>query len=321
MTPDELDRLVAYLERGAVVFATRSIVEDALDPARPGHPGIGYLTDGQWLWTTETLYYLQQHAIPPDPDFVAYLRDRNYAYVAPSQEQIAAIGRALLAPAIMPAADGAAGEDHRPGSRLLAQNSVRLVLWRHGESIANVARVFQGHGDGPLSPAGRAQAQNAAERLVRLRPALIITSDLRRARDTADALSTRTGVPLQVDARLREADLGAWEGRTRSDIAARFPDEFARWQDGDDIARGGGERPGQVADRALAALADHITGLPAGSTVVVASHAGTILAVTGRLLGLTVSDWRQHGPVDNAAWIILERTPTGWERHMDPTGL
>lgn len=75
---------------------------------------------------------------------------------------------------------------------------------------------------------------------------------------------------------------------------------------GEDIARGGGKRPSEVAVRALAALAEHTTGLPARATLVVTSHAGTILAVTVSVLGLRVPDWRSLGPVRNAAFIVLQ---------------
>ncbi len=142
----------------------------------------------------------------------------------------------------------------------------------------------------------------------------------RRARDTAAALSVRAGLPVEVDPRLREADLGRWEGRSRPDVAGRFPGEYAWWGRGEDIARGGGERPSEVAVRALAALAERTTGLPAAATLVVTSHAGTILAVTGSVLGLPVPDWRTLGPVGNAAFIVLQATPAGWERR-DPTSL
>ncbi|MCL9761205.1 histidine phosphatase family protein [Frankia sp. AiPa1] len=138
----------------------------------------------------------------------------------------------------------------RCGSLLPAADGVRVVLWRHGQSVANVARLFQGHGDGPLTPTGHEQARVAADHLMALAPARIITSDRRRARDTAAALHARTDLPVLVDPRLREADLGAWEGRSRADIAARFPDEYARWSRGEDSARGCGERPSEVAARA-----------------------------------------------------------------------
>lgn len=202
----------------------------------------------------------------------------------------------------------------RRGGLLPAAEGVQVVLWRHGQSIANVARLFQGHGDGPLSPLGLDQARRSADLLVGLAPARIVSSDLRRAQDTAAQLGARTGLPVRVDRRLREANLGRWEGRSRADIAGRFPDEYARWGRGEDIARGGGERPSEVAARALASLTDHIDDLPAEATLVAASHAGTILAIAGSLLGLTVPQWREQPPVVNAAFLRFQTTSTGWEQ-------
>ena len=79
-----------------------------------------------------------------------------------------------------------------------------IVLIRHGESEGNVAKVYQGS-DAPLTPKGREQAQRVAERVAHLRGiGLIVASDMRRARETAETIQTRTNVPLVVEPLFRE---------------------------------------------------------------------------------------------------------------------
>lgn len=87
------------------------------------------------------------------------------------------------------------------------------IVWlRHGETALNAARVMQ-PADTPLSPCGLAQARAAAARLRTLRPSAILASDLLRARQTAEAVSDATGLPVQHDACLRERDFGVLRGR------------------------------------------------------------------------------------------------------------
>jgi broad specificity phosphatase PhoE len=88
-----------------------------------------------------------------------------------------------------------------------------MIVWlRHGETALNAARVMQ-PADTPLSPRGEAQAAAAARRLAALRPAALLSSDLPRARQTAEALARATGLPVSRDERLRERHFGMLRGR------------------------------------------------------------------------------------------------------------
>ena len=89
-----------------------------------------------------------------------------------------------------------------------------LLFVRHGETDWNAERRFQGHADVPLNARGLAQAQELADRLAAEALDAIYTSDLSRARVTAEIVSTRLGVPAVVDPDLREIDVGAVEGLT-----------------------------------------------------------------------------------------------------------
>ena len=88
----------------------------------------------------------------------------------------------------------------------------RLVLLRHGQTEWNAGSRMQGQLDTDLTELGREQAGAAAEVLAKRQPLVIVSSDLRRALDTATALGERSGVHVSVDERLRETHLGDWQG-------------------------------------------------------------------------------------------------------------
>ncbi len=126
----------------------------------------------------------------------------------------------------------------------------RLLLVRHGESIWNVQRRWQGQADVPLSPVGDQQARAVATRLPDgyLR---IVTSDLVRAARTAELLAEPRALPVTVDPRLRERHAGPWQGLTRVEIEAEWPGMLADGRRPDDY-----ETDDDLLGRALDALAD-----------------------------------------------------------------
>jgi broad specificity phosphatase PhoE len=95
-----------------------------------------------------------------------------------------------------------------------------LLIVRHGETDWNAERRWQGHADVPLNERGREQARVLADELTSHRIDAIYTSDLSRARETADIVSARLGVPVVVDPALREIDVGPLEGLTAEEAKA-----------------------------------------------------------------------------------------------------
>jgi len=190
-------------------------------------------------------------------------------------------------------------------------------VWRHGRTSWNAEGRFQGQADPPLDERGRGQASAAAELLVGLAPDRIVSSDLRRAQQTAQILATRAGLPLQVEPRLREIHLGRWQGLLREEVATLYPQEYADWLAGHTPERGG-ERRSEVADRAVAAVGelcpadDGRGGEAAPALTVVVTHGGTALALVGRLLGLPERHWRIFASLGNCRWSILRRNERGW---------
>jgi glucosyl-3-phosphoglycerate phosphatase len=180
----------------------------------------------------------------------------------------------------------------------------RLILWRHGRTEWNATGRFQGQLDPPLDEHGRRQAALAAPLLAAIltgSDTVVVSSDLTRATETAQALTPLLDVSLRADARLREHGLGCWEGLTRDEVADRYPDQYADWTAGRPVLGRGGEEPEQVAARALAALVD----LPPAEAAVVVTHGGTANRLMERLLQLGSEHRRMLGPLGNGAWSEL----------------
>lgn len=185
------------------------------------------------------------------------------------------------------------------------QGRRRIVLWRHGRTEWNDVNRFQGNCDVPLDSVGRAQAAAAAPALARLQPDLIVSSDLRRATVTAEALAVELDMPVRTDDALRETDGGAWQGLTRDEITAANADLFGRWVSGQDVRPPGGEARSEVVARVVASVQRHLRDVPPGGTLVVVSHGGAIRGAIGGLLGLAQEQWPSLGVISNCAWGVL----------------
>lgn len=191
----------------------------------------------------------------------------------------------------------------------------RLVMLRHGQTEYNASSRMQGQLDTDLSDLGRDQAAAAAEVLAKRQPLLIVSSDLRRALDTAETLGVRTGVPVSVDKRLRETHLGDWQGLTHLEVDAAAPGARLAWRDDARWAPHGGESRVDVAERSLPLVAELVAqqtewGLDRPGTgserpVVLVAHGGLIAALTAGLLGLPVDNWPVLGGMGNASWVQL----------------
>jgi len=188
----------------------------------------------------------------------------------------------------------------------------RLVFWRHGRTTWNAEQRFQGQTDIPLDDTGLAQAARAAKVLARLKPSLIVSSDLSRARATAQQLADLTEVAVHDDPDLRETFAGEWEGLTRPELEERFGSELAQWAAGADVRPGGGETRVEVAARVVAAVERGLARVGEGETLVVATHGGSARAGIGALLELPPEHWAALGVLTNCAWSVLQENTTGF---------
>ena len=187
-----------------------------------------------------------------------------------------------------------------------------VLVWRHGQTAWNEQRKFQGQLDIPLDDPGRAQAARAAALLAGFAPSAIVSSDLVRARETAQALADVTGLPITTDPRLREIDVGVWQGLTFDEVSERFPVEAAAWRDGGDGRRGGGESLVEVGSRAVAAVEDAVLELTNGGTLVVVTHGAAGRAIVASMIGLPTASWRALGSLANCCWSLMGESESGW---------
>ncbi|WP_235737556.1 histidine phosphatase family protein [Nocardioides alcanivorans] len=192
--------------------------------------------------------------------------------------------------------------------------SRRIVLLRHGRTAWNFQRRVQGHVDEPLDEVGHAEARAAASWVAGFEPCLLWTSDLVRARVTAEYAAEVLGLPVHVDGRLREFNLGERAGLTWDEYRGQFPEEFAQFRRSDFRLIPGAEQVPDVAKRMCEALNDVAAGLPEGGTALVASHGqaikAAVLAMTGQPVVLNAL-----GSLPNCSVAVLAETrtaPAGW---------
>jgi broad specificity phosphatase PhoE len=190
--------------------------------------------------------------------------------------------------------------------------SRRVVLLRHGRTEWNATGRFQGQLDSPLDRIGKAQALDAAVAVAAMDPDAIVSSDLSRAADTAGAVAAELDTVVVADARLREIDLGAWQGLTRAEARERYPEEYAGWQAGEDSRRGGGETYAEVGARAAECVVEWLDKLGSGSTLLAVTHGGTARATIGTLLDLPPDTWWRLAPLGNCRWSLLGDIGRGW---------
>jgi len=170
----------------------------------------------------------------------------------------------------------------------------RLLLARHGQSVSNAVRRFQGAQDVALSELGARQAEALGQAIRRLPIAAVYTSPLERARRTAEIAAAGLGVPLTPVDDLRELSLGDWEGRTVEEIRALPGDPYEQWvRDPVACVPPGGEPLPEVQARVVSAMADIAAAHPNGQQVLVVCHGGVISAYLAHCLGLPLSSiWR-----------------------------
>ncbi|HEY0905274.1 MAG TPA: histidine phosphatase family protein [Marmoricola sp.] len=188
----------------------------------------------------------------------------------------------------------------------------RLVLVRHGQTAWNLDGRAQGHTDTVLDDVGRAQAEAMVPYLCAMAPTAIWSSDLARARQTADHLAAATGLTVHLDSRLREFDVGERAGLTIAEFAEQLPEAHAAWRDGHITGHvPGAETIGQVTARVVPALRDAWAATAAGETTVVVAHGACLRVSLLAFLGWPETLLGSLRGLDNCGWAVVEQTPDG----------
>lgn len=164
---------------------------------------------------------------------------------------------------------------------------MKLYIARHGETAWNVENKVSGRTDVPLTETGLQQAQLLARNAVDKGIEVIIASPLKRARQTAQAVSDAIGVPVQIDERLMELDFGIFEGAPRSDpdfkyTRSQFPTRYP-----------GGESAFQLCHRVYSCL-DDVKQKYAGKTVLLVCHGGVCRMVRSYFMDLTNDEYSYY---------------------------
>lgn len=205
--------------------------------------------------------------------------------------------------------------------------TTRVLCIRHGETAWNATGRWQGHAPVPLSEDGLKQADLLAAYLARTRTPIdvIYSSDLLRARQTANAIAAALHLTVQLDQRLREVDLGDWQGLTRQEAEAWDPERYAAFSaDWHTVSTPNGESRNQLKVRVRAAF-DDITARHRDQRIALVSHGGTLGMLIESLFGaierpsltntsLTIVESDDH----SQPWNLVK---IAWSPHLEESPL
>jgi broad specificity phosphatase PhoE len=171
--------------------------------------------------------------------------------------------------------------------------STDILLVRHGQTEWNQVVRFRGHTDLALDEVGQAQAHALAQRLEAWPIAAIYISPLRRARQTAQPLAGRLGLPIQPAHGLLDMDYGDWQGRTPQEVAQAEPELYRRWQEEpQQVCIPGGESLPLVQRRAVPAVEGIVAQHP-NEMVLLVGHQVVNKVLICALMGLSLASfWR-----------------------------
>jgi glucosyl-3-phosphoglycerate phosphatase len=188
----------------------------------------------------------------------------------------------------------------------------RIVLVRHGESLWNAQRRLQGHEGVGLSPRGHEQARRTASWVGDRYPrALVVSSDLERAVETAGAIGARIGAGVQVVPELRDRHLGSWSGRVVPELEREEPERVARWRSGHDVfPEVGGESNDDMVLRIRRGLSVVLECIADRGAVVVVTHGGPIFWAVPALCG--IPQGALGGPANCGVTVIETRDRVEW---------
>ena len=169
-----------------------------------------------------------------------------------------------------------------------------LVVIRHGQTMWNAQGRQQGHLDSDLTPLGRRQAEAIADRFAGQTFDALYSSDLGRALRTAEYVAKKTHLKIITDQRLRERNLGIFQGLTMAEVKEKYPDEHARYvQRNPDYVIPDGESIRQRNER-ITRCADEIAARHPGGQVLVVAHGGVASSLFRHALAIPLTEPRRY---------------------------
>lgn len=201
--------------------------------------------------------------------------------------------------------------------------ATRIIAIRHGETAWNVDTRIQGHLDIPLNDTGLWQAQQVGQALAGEPVAAVYTSDLQRARFTAQAVADSTGAPLVLEPGLRERSFGQLQGRTFAEIETQLPEEARRWRQRDPHFEPEGGESLIVFRERITRITDQLVQRHPGELVVLVAHGGVLdvlyRAATGQELQAPRTWKITNAAINRLLWTESGLTLVGWAdtQHLD----
>ncbi|MEE2659577.1 MAG: histidine phosphatase family protein [Candidatus Latescibacterota bacterium] len=188
-----------------------------------------------------------------------------------------------------------------------------IVYIRHGQTEFNTRRIYQGQLDSPLTVEGIEQAELLRPRIAQLATApTLYSSDLGRARHTAELIATPGYHKLAEEVGLRERNYGIFQGTGKSEIETKYPEEWARYQSSNpDYEIPGGESMRQFLERVLYAV-NCLADRHEGQRIVAVAHGGTLAALAKHILGVPIDAPRRFD-MGNTSLSFFMRSNGEWK--------
>ncbi|SRR5713226_133545 len=187
----------------------------------------------------------------------------------------------------------------------------QVIVVRHGETTWNMERKFQGHLDSELTAKGISQAQAIAERLVNHSFSALYSSDLGRATQTAQIISAATGRTVVSDPRLRERNLGVFQGLTSEEIKAKYPGEYESYRSRDpDYIVPEGESLHRQVERNIACF-EELAQRHCAESIVVVTHGGVLSGLFRHVLSIPLEAPRRFD-FPNSSLNVFTYGDGGW---------
>ena len=190
--------------------------------------------------------------------------------------------------------------------------NTQLLAIRHGETEWNSESRFQGHLNSVLNAEGLKQANALGARFSAESFDLLYSSDLGRALQTARAIAAHTGHEILVEPRLRERNMGIFQGLTPAEVQSRYPDEYVRFKSNDpEYVIPEGESMHQLFERCVACFAD-LAQSHAGMTLATVTHGGMLAMLYRHATAMPLAAPRDFS-LHNTSVNRFRRTQDAWE--------
>jgi broad specificity phosphatase PhoE len=189
---------------------------------------------------------------------------------------------------------------------------MKIIVVRHGQTVANVNNQVQGHGNADLSKLGYLQANKTAEKLSDVDISAVYSSDLDRAHNTAKIIAKPHGLSVTADARLRECCFGEWEGLTIDEIKNQYAETYQAYTlDSVRNRAPGGERLEDVQARIVSVM-NELADKYKDETVLLVAHVGPIKSMFCYILGADMYAFRKISVSNCSISAVTYQPENGW---------